>query len=70
MTVEYVNDVPWGKAKFWFEDGSIQGQGTLKDEVPGGGWLVRNPQISDFRRKNPQIRNFHFFCKRFNTNKL
>jgi antitoxin component YwqK of YwqJK toxin-antitoxin module len=42
MTVEYVNDVPWGKAKFWFKDGSIQGQGTIKDEVPGGGWLVED----------------------------
>jgi len=42
MTVEYVNGVPWGEAKFWFKDGSIQGQGTVKSEVPGGGWLLED----------------------------
>ena len=44
MTIEYVNGVAWGKAKFWLEDGTLQGEGIIKYEIPGGGWLLEEPE--------------------------
>ena len=42
MKVKYVNGIPWGEAFFWFPNGSLQGRGVVKSEVPGGGWILED----------------------------
>ena len=29
--------------KFWFPDGSLKGEGIVRSEVPGGGWILLDP---------------------------
>ena len=43
MKIGYVNGVPRGRAKFWFPDGSLKGEGIVRSEVPGGGWILLDP---------------------------
>ena len=44
MEIGYVNGVPRGRAKFWFPDGSVKGEGIVRSEVPGGGWILVDPE--------------------------
>ena len=44
MKIGYVNGVPRGRAKFWFPDGSLRGEGIVRSEVPGGGWILTDPE--------------------------
>ena len=40
MQMKYVNGVPRGRARFWFTDGTLRGEGIVRNEVPGGGWIL------------------------------
>jgi len=44
MKINYVNGIPRGKATFWFPDGSLRGEGIVRSEVPGGGWILVDPE--------------------------
>ncbi len=44
MMIGYVNGIPRGRAKFWFPDGSVKGEGIVRNEVPGGGWIIVDPE--------------------------
>ena len=44
MVIGYVNGIPRGRAKFWFPDGSVKGEGIVRNEVPGGGWIIVDPE--------------------------
>ena len=44
MKIGYVNGVPRGRAKFWFPDGTLRGEGIGRSEVPGGGWILTDPE--------------------------
>ena len=42
--MNYVNGVPRGRARFWFPDGSLRGEGIVRNEVPGGvgfSWMLK-----------------------------
>ena len=42
MQIEYVNGIPRGRAIFWFPDGSLRGEGIIKSEIQGGGWILED----------------------------
>ena len=42
LSLNYVNGVPRGRAKFWFEDGTLRAEGIVKSEVVGGGWILED----------------------------
>ncbi len=44
MKMNYVNGVPRGRARFWFPDGSLRGEGIVRNEVPGGGWILMDAE--------------------------
>ena len=44
MVIGYVNGIPRGRAKFWFPDGSVKGEGIVRNEVPGGRWIIVDPE--------------------------
>ena len=65
MEIGYVNGVPRGRAKFWFPDGSVKGEGIVRSEVPGGGWILVDPEgINGFQiNKKSSDGAFFYYIK-------
>ena len=42
MAIDYVNGVPWGKARFWYDNGELQIEGDIISETNSGGFMIRD----------------------------
>ena len=42
MAIDYVNGVPWGKARFWYDTGELQIEGEIISETSNGGFMIRD----------------------------